>query len=201
MLDLGRTFLQSVERSGDACALVDGERRLTYRQWHDRIAAVAAGLRSLGLGRGDHLLVVMQNRWEMATLHWACQFLGIVVTPLNWRAKADEIDYCLEDAGARAVVFDPVVAEALAHSTLAPRLARIGVGAAEGASVRFDDWLGGARSRSRRKPMPAMVADALHLGHHRPAERRAAHATAPNASPRSPMSRRTAIATANARSA
>ena len=141
MLDLGRTFLQSVERSGDACALVDGDRRLTYREWHDRIAAVAGGLRGLGLGRGDHLLVAMQNRWEMATLHWACQFLGIVVTPLNWRAKADEVDYCLADSGARALAFDPAVAEALSNASLAQRLPRVGVGQAEGSTVRFDDWL------------------------------------------------------------
>ena len=37
---------------------------------------------------GDHLLAVLQNRWEMATLHWACQFAGIVITPLNWRKIA-----------------------------------------------------------------------------------------------------------------
>jgi acyl-CoA synthetase (AMP-forming)/AMP-acid ligase II len=87
MLDLGRTFLQSVERSPGAVAVVDGPLRLTYAQWHERIKAVAGGLRELGLDHGDHLLAVLQNRWEMATLHWACQFLGVIVTPLNWRAK------------------------------------------------------------------------------------------------------------------
>lgn len=30
MLDLGRTFLQSVERSPQALAVVDGDQRLTY---------------------------------------------------------------------------------------------------------------------------------------------------------------------------
>ena len=55
-----------------------------------------------GLRRGDHLLTVLQNRWEAATLHWACQFAGIVITPLNWRAKPDEIDYCVDERrGAR----------------------------------------------------------------------------------------------------
>ena len=44
MFDLGRTFLQSVERSPAALAIVDGERRLTYAAWHDEIARVAAGL-------------------------------------------------------------------------------------------------------------------------------------------------------------
>jgi 2-furoate---CoA ligase len=31
---------------------------------------------------------VLQNRWQAATIHWACQFAGIVVTPLNWRFTA-----------------------------------------------------------------------------------------------------------------
>src|SRR5436309_1840484 len=112
MFDLGRTFLQSVERRPKHPAIVDGEVRLTYSQWHERIVRVAGALDGMGLARGDHLLVVLQNRWEMATLHWACQFLGIIVTPVNWRAKHDELEYCARDANARAVVFEPVSAEA-----------------------------------------------------------------------------------------
>ena len=81
MLDLGRTFLQSVERSPNALALVDGDVQLTYAQWHRLILNVADGLREFGLQRGDRLLVVLQNRWEMATLHWAGQFAGIVIVP------------------------------------------------------------------------------------------------------------------------
>ncbi|WP_407278446.1 AMP-binding protein [Aromatoleum evansii] len=143
MLDLGRTFLQSVERSPDAVAVVDGPLRLTYAQWHGRVQAVAGGLRALGVGHGDHLLVVLQNRWEMTTLHWACQFLGVIVTPLNWRAKPDEIDYCLADSGAKALVFEPAAAEAVAASSGAGGLLRIGVQHAEGASVAFESLLEG----------------------------------------------------------
>ena len=101
MLDLGRTFLQCVERSPHALALVDGELELTYAAWHRVILNVADGLREFGLARGDRLLVVLQNRWEMATLHWACQFAGLVIVPLNWRAKPEELDYCVTDAGVR----------------------------------------------------------------------------------------------------
>ena len=67
MLDLGTTFLQSVERRPDALAVVDGQTRFTYAQWLTRIRAVAGGLAQLGLKRNDHLVVAMQNRWEMAT--------------------------------------------------------------------------------------------------------------------------------------
>ena len=132
MLDLGTTFLQSVERSPNALALVDGALRLNYAQWKDQVARAAAGLTRLGLARGDRLLSVLQNRNEAATLHWACQFLGLVMVPLNWRAKPEEVDYCIADAEAKAVVFEAVSESAVQYSTRARRLPRIGVGALDG---------------------------------------------------------------------
>ena len=114
MFDLGRTFLAAVERSPDATAITDGERRLSYASWYQEIARVAGGLTALGLRHGDRLAVILQNRLEMASLHWACQFAGIVVTPLNWRIKSDELDYCLADADAAAIVFDDVAADTVA---------------------------------------------------------------------------------------
>lgn len=122
MLDLGTSFLASVERDPDALAIVDGEMRLSYRQWYDKISALAAALRETGLKRGDHVLTAMQNRWENASLHWACQFLGLIVTPLNWRAKADEIDFGIEDADAKAVFYEASTEEAVRLSRLAQDL-------------------------------------------------------------------------------
>jgi 2-furoate---CoA ligase len=132
VLDLGRTFLQSVERSPHALAVVDGEQRLSYAEWYERIQRVADGLATLGLKRGDHLMIVLQNRIEMATLHWACQFLGVIATPLNWRAKADEVEYCATDSQARAIVYEPVSEAAVVGSPTAARLTRIAVGGADG---------------------------------------------------------------------
>ncbi len=125
MLDLGTSFLASVERDPDALAIVDGEMRLSYRQWYDKISALAAALRETGLKRGDHVLTAMQNRWENASLHWACQFLGLVVTPLNWRAKADEIDFGIEDADAKAVFYEASTEEAVRLSRLAQDLPQL----------------------------------------------------------------------------
>src|SRR5471030_2686250 len=146
MLDLGRTFLQSVERSPNTLAIVDGDVKLTYAQWHGTILKVAGGLRELGLARGDRLAVVLQNRWEMATLHWACQFLGVIVTPLNWRAKADELEYCAADANVRAIVFEPVSAEAVMRAAACQVIPRIAVGGAEGGTHAFEQLLEGRPS-------------------------------------------------------
>jgi 2-furoate---CoA ligase len=139
MLDLGRTFLQSVERSPNALAIIDGNQRFTYAQWYELIQRTAAGLRDMGIARGDHVLVVLQNRLEMATLHWACQFLGVIMTPLNWRAKPDEVEYCTVDAQVKAIVYEAISTEAVAASPAAQSLPRIAVGGASGGTLAFEE--------------------------------------------------------------
>ena len=116
MLDLGLSFLGSVARDPNALAIVDGDVRLTYAQWYRRISALVAGFDSIGLKAGDHLVTALQNRWEAATLHWACQFAGIIITPVNWRSTAAEIDFYLEDAEAKALVYEDASAAAVAGS-------------------------------------------------------------------------------------
>jgi len=112
MLDLGLSFVASVARDPNALAIVDGDVRLTYAEWYRRISSVVAGLDMLGLKPGDHVVTVLTNRWEAATLHWACQFAAIVITPVNWRATASELDFFCEDAEAKVLIYEDVSAEA-----------------------------------------------------------------------------------------
>src|SRR6516225_6746357 len=116
MLDLGTSFVASVSRDPKALAIVDGDVRLTYEAWYRTISAVVAGFDALGLRPGNHLVTVLQNRWEAATVHWACQFAGIIVTPINWRATGDEIDYALENSQAKGIVFEASSAPGVAES-------------------------------------------------------------------------------------
>lgn len=143
MFDLGRTLLQSVERRPEALALVDGDLRLSYAGWYREIVRVAGGLAAIGVGRGDRLVSVLQNRAEAATLHWACQLLGVVMTPINWRSKAGEIDYCLQNAEAAGIVFEKISEVSVAESVAAQALPRIAVDDAEGGTARFEELTGG----------------------------------------------------------
>jgi len=130
MFDLGTSFVASVARDPGAVAIVDAELRLTYAQWYARISSVVAAFDDLGLRPGDHIVTVLQNRWEAATIHWACQFAGIVITPVNWRAKADELDFCIENSESRALVYESVSAGAVAGARLAGNLRHVVVGEA-----------------------------------------------------------------------
>ncbi len=125
MLDLGLSFVGSVARDPNALAIADGDVRFTYAQWFRRISALLAGLDAIGLKAGDHLVTVLQNRWEAASLHWACQFAGVVVTPVNWRSTASDLDFFLADAEAKALAYEDASAAAVAASALAQNVPRI----------------------------------------------------------------------------
>jgi 2-furoate---CoA ligase len=125
MLDLGTSFLASMARDPGALAIVDDAVRFTYREWYRRISALVASFDELGLRPGDHLITVLQNRWEAATVHWACQFAGVIVTPLNWRTSADELDFCINNAEAKAIIYEDESTEAVRASGEAQKRARI----------------------------------------------------------------------------
>jgi 2-furoate---CoA ligase len=137
MLDLGTSFVASVARDPHALAIVDEGVRLSYAQWYRRISSLVASFDRIGLKPGDHVVTVLQNCEAAATLHWACQLAGIVITPINWRAKEDELDFCIENSESCAVVYQDVSAPAVEKSKYAPALARIYVGGGESADV-FD---------------------------------------------------------------
>jgi 2-furoate---CoA ligase len=159
MLDLGTSFVASVERDPKALAIIDGDLRLTYQDWYAAISAVVASLTETGLGHGDHLVTALQNRWEAATLHWACQFAGIVMTPINWRAKYDEIDFAVENCMAKAIVYEGASAEAVTTSAACRSIPRIGVSEAKSGELAFSDFA----SRSAPPAIPRADADAWSL--------------------------------------
>src|SRR5882724_4705784 len=137
MLDLGTSFVGSVARDPDALALVDDGVRLTYAQWYRRISSLVASFDRIGLKPGDHIVTVLQNCEAAATLHWACQLAGLVITPINWRAKDDELDFCIENSESCAVVYQDVSAPAVEKSRRAPALARVYVGGEAAGALDF----------------------------------------------------------------
>jgi len=143
MLDLGNSFLASVDRNPKALAIVDGAIRLTYAEWYRRISSVVNGFDELGLKRGDILLTVVQNRCEAATVHWACQFAGVVITPANWRATASELDFLIENAEAKVIMYEDATAEAVAQSRAAQSRPRIALGEPKSGEIAWNTLAGG----------------------------------------------------------
>jgi 2-furoate---CoA ligase len=96
-VNLALSLLAAAERRPDAEALPG----ISYAELRERAARIAGGL---GLERGERLATVLDNRVETALLYWAAQWCGAVFVPLSWRLPEADLDYCLEDCGARVVI-------------------------------------------------------------------------------------------------
>ena len=97
----------------DALALImagSGE-TVTYAQLEARANRGAHALRALGVGIGDVVAVVCDNRPEFFDLFWATQRSGITMVPVSTRLKCDEIAYIVEDSGAKALLISEYLAE------------------------------------------------------------------------------------------
>ena len=85
----------------------DGRRTLTYAQWDARATRLAAGLRGLGLAKGDRVAVLAYNCLEWLEIYVALARAGLVAVPINFRLTGPEVGYILSHAEAGALVAGP----------------------------------------------------------------------------------------------
>lgn len=86
--------------------VVDGDRRLTYREFGARVYRLASALRRRGLEVGDRVAVLCRNSLEALEAHFAVPQMGGILVPINVRLTSEEIRYILDHSGARALILD-----------------------------------------------------------------------------------------------
>lgn len=84
--------------------MVFGDRRQTYQATTTRVQRLASGLEALGIAKGDRVAVLDTNAPQYIEAYFATSMLGAVFVPLNYRAKADELEYMVTTAGARVLM-------------------------------------------------------------------------------------------------
>jgi 2-furoate---CoA ligase len=114
---LARLLERAARRRPDADAVVDGAVRLGYAALHRQASAVAGGLAARGVVPGGRVMIALKNRVEHVLAYWACQVLGAVAVPVNFRAAGGELAYLLEDCGASAVLFEAATAGTVRAAT------------------------------------------------------------------------------------
>lgn len=84
---------------------------LTYGELDERSRRLAWVLRGQGLGRGDVVALLTDNRPQAYEVYWAAVRSGMYVTAVNNHLTADEVGYIVNDSGAAALVVSAGVAE------------------------------------------------------------------------------------------
>jgi fatty-acyl-CoA synthase len=84
-------------------AVVDGELRLTYRQFLERCDRWSAALQQLGVQPGDRVAYIAPNTHAQLESFYAVPQIGAVLVPINYRLTADDFAYIIGHSGARVV--------------------------------------------------------------------------------------------------
>lgn len=99
----GPTAVAAVDPERVAFVAADG-RRVTYRDFDDRTAALARGLRALGVVEDGRVAIMMTNCVEFFEAWAAAGRVGASVVLVNWHLKREELAYILADSEASVLV-------------------------------------------------------------------------------------------------
>jgi acyl-CoA synthetase (AMP-forming)/AMP-acid ligase II len=146
-LTVAGAFRMQARLSGDAPALEQDGRVLSYRALDDRAGRLAAVLTRHGLGAGDRVAVLAENRTEYVELFLAAARIGAIVACQNWRLADPELAHCIRLVAPTLLV---------ASERHAPTLARIdhGVGRMIVLGEQYERLLAAATAIDAQAPDP-----------------------------------------------
>jgi acyl-CoA synthetase (AMP-forming)/AMP-acid ligase II len=87
---------------------------ITYREVARRAKAMAAGLDALGVEQGERVAMVSHNSARLLTALFGVSGSGRILVPINFRLVAEEVKYIIGHSGARVLLVDPELADAMA---------------------------------------------------------------------------------------
>jgi acyl-CoA synthetase (AMP-forming)/AMP-acid ligase II len=94
----------NARRYPDKIAVISGDTRLTWRALDERANRLGTYLLSRGLRPGDRVAVCVRNCAEWPEITYGLAKAGLVLVPLNIRLTAPEVEYIVQDCGARAAI-------------------------------------------------------------------------------------------------
>ena len=103
---LADAFLSTVEARGDAPALLDADLTvaLSWRGYGEQARRAAAGLRALGLRRGDTLGLLLSNRPEFHVADVGALLVGATPFSMYNTSSPEQLAHLVTDAGCRIAV-------------------------------------------------------------------------------------------------
>ena len=97
----------------DKIAVVEGHRRWTWKEFHDRVRRLAAALQAAGVSAGDRVAVLAMNTAAALEPHFGVPLIGAVLVMLNTRLQATELSWILSHCGAKVLITQPDLLETL----------------------------------------------------------------------------------------
>ncbi len=86
-------------------------KEISWKELEERSNRLANALIARGIGEGDRVIHLMMNSIQWLEAYFGILKSGAWVVPLNFRFTAEDMRYCTDVSGARAMIFGPEFAE------------------------------------------------------------------------------------------
>ena len=110
--NLPLAFRATVERLGDDPAIAwfagDEQESMSWNEVADRVRRIAGGFAKLGVGKGDTVAMMLNNRPEFIPMDLGAVSLGAVPFSIYQTSSPEQIQYVVADAGAKVAVVEKV---------------------------------------------------------------------------------------------
>jgi long-chain acyl-CoA synthetase len=111
IMSLGNMLAESAGHFAENVAVIHGERRITYRELNRAACALGNHLRSLGLGKGDKVALMLPNCPEFIIAYFAVQKIGGVAVTLNVQSTPYELSHLLGNSDSRCLITQGALAK------------------------------------------------------------------------------------------
>jgi len=88
-------------------AIIQGDKKLTYKELDNRLNSLAKFLINLGVEKGDHVAVLLYNCTEYLEIYNACYRIGAALVGINYRYQPPEILYIIKDSKPKVFIHGP----------------------------------------------------------------------------------------------
>lgn len=102
---IGAILSSSAYRHPDKVAVIDGEKRVTFKELDSYADRLACSFLDMGVQKGDRVAILFHNSLEFVCSYFAAVRLGAVATPLNWRMAGPELTYSLNLTGPKILIY------------------------------------------------------------------------------------------------
>jgi len=111
MMSLGKMLAESAGKYAERVAVIHGDRKMTYRELERAACALANHLRSLGLGQGDKVALMLPNCPEFVIAYFGIQKIGGVAVTLHVQSTSYELRHLLGNSDARCLITQGALAK------------------------------------------------------------------------------------------
>ncbi|MFD2759669.1 long-chain-fatty-acid--CoA ligase [Lentibacillus juripiscarius] len=97
---------RAVKYYPEKIAVIDDNKQFTYKEFGERTDRLSIALQEAGIHKGDHVAVMLPNTHYMLECFYGISQLGAAMVPLNYRLKAEDLEYIIRHSDAKMLIVD-----------------------------------------------------------------------------------------------